>query len=130
MKNFEIIYKWGCDGSNGQAQYNQSFSASSSTSTTDSDLFMFSLVPLKFQCTIDEKKITIWQNPRPSSTRFCRPIKFMFKKETKENTLIEVADVEKQIENLTATNVTDGDMELQINHKLIFSMVDGKVNFN
>lgn len=52
----------------------------------------------------------------------------MLKKETKENTLLKVADIEKQIKNLIATNLTIGDKELQINHKLIFSMVDGKVN--
>ncbi|KAL4126307.1 hypothetical protein QTP88_010529 [Uroleucon formosanum] len=127
MTNLEIIYKWGCDGSSGQAQYNQNFSGLTSSSTTDSDLFMFSLVPLKLQCSVNQKILTIWQNPTPSSTRFCRPIKFMLKKETKENTLLEVADIEKQIKNLIATNLTIGDKELQINHKLIFSMVDGKV---
>lgn len=128
MTNLEMIYKWGCDGSSGQAQYNQNVGESSSSSITDSDLFIFSLVPLQMQCSVSQK--IIWQNPRPTSTRFCRPIKLMFKKETKENALIEVADVEKQIENLTATDLTIGDNELQIYHKLIFSMVDGKVNLN
>lgn len=52
----------------------------------------------------------------------------MLKKETKEFTLLEVADIEEQIENLIATNLTIGDKKLQINHKLIFSMVDGMVN--
>jgi hypothetical protein len=44
----------------------------------------------------------------------------MLQKEIKESMLIEVADVEKQIENLTSTNLTNKDNELQINHKLIF----------
>lgn len=87
-------------------------------------------MPLQLQCSVDQKIIKIWQKSRPSSTRFCRPIKFMLKKETKENTLVEVADVEKQIENLTTTNLSYEDKEIQINQKLIFSMVDGKVNLN
>lgn len=41
-----------------------------------------------------------------------------------------MADVEKQIENLTVTNLTYGDKELRINHKLIFPMIHGKVNLN
>lgn len=46
MTNLEIIYKWGCDGSSGQAQYNQNFGESSSSSTIDGDLFMLCYVML------------------------------------------------------------------------------------
>ncbi|XP_025422389.1 uncharacterized protein LOC112692072 [Sipha flava] len=39
MKKFEIIYKWGCDGSNGQSQYKVKLS----TSTSDSDCSFYVL---------------------------------------------------------------------------------------
>lgn len=64
----------------------------------------------------------------PSSTRFCRPIKFLFKKENAENTREEVTKIESQIEKLNATDIIHNNSNLKVKHKLIFSMVDGKVN--
>lgn len=87
--SLKIIYKWGCDGSSGQSQYKQKFNNESLLST-DQTIFIFSIVPLELRCFLDgnntnEKKYDIiWKNPTPSSTRFCRPIKYMFKKETAE----------------------------------------------
>lgn len=127
MDNFEIIYKWGCDGSSGHSQYKQKFGPSAPSSTSDSDLFLFSLVPLQFRCTIKEDNFIIWKNPRPSSTTFCRPIKFIFAKETAESTLKEVKDIETQIEDLNATETYYCNAKIQIRHTLIFSMIDGKV---
>lgn len=63
MDNFEIIYKWGCDGSSGHSQYKQKFGPSAPSSTSDSDLFLFSLVPLQFRYTIKEDNFIIWKNP-------------------------------------------------------------------
>lgn len=127
MDNFEIIYKWGCDGSSGHSEYKQKFGPSAPSSTSDSDLFLFSLVPLQFRCTIKEDNFIIWKNPRPSSTTFCRPIKFIFAKETAESTLKEVKDIETQIEDLNATETYYCNAKIQIRHTLIFSMIDGKV---
>ncbi|KAL4126338.1 hypothetical protein QTP88_010560 [Uroleucon formosanum] len=82
----EMVYKWGCDGSSGQSQYKQKFNDSSTS--TDQTMFMFSLVPLELRCfpIRNNDSDIIWQNPVPSSTKFCRPIKFMYKKETTEST--------------------------------------------
>lgn len=47
-------------------------------------MFLKSLVPLQI-LGFDEdlkKVVIIWKNPKPSSTRFCRPIHIQFKKET------------------------------------------------
>lgn len=127
MNNLEMLYKWGCDGSSGQSQYRINFNQPHSPSSTDHDIFMFSIVPLQLRVVEDNINYTIWENPRPSSTRFCRPIKFLFKKETKESTKEEVEDIEMQINKLVATNITHNGINLNIQHKLIFSMVDGKV---
>jgi hypothetical protein len=45
LKGFEIIYKWSCDGSNRQSMYKQQYHCSKECS--DSDLFIFSIVPLQ-----------------------------------------------------------------------------------
>lgn len=130
MSNFEILCKWGCDGSSGQAQYKMKFQSDPSIKISDNDLFMFSLVPIQLRCLIDEEVFVIWQNLRPSSTKFCRPIQFMFMKETMENTKKEVEAIETQIGSLSPTIVTFQDNILSVRHKLIFTMVDGKVNKN
>jgi hypothetical protein len=127
MDNFEILYKWGCDGSSGHSQYKQKFQSSTPSSISDSDLFLFSLVPLQLRCTIQQENSIIWKNPRTSSTSYCRPIKFMFAKETAESTRKEVKDIETQIESLNATEVNYCDTRIKIKHTLIFSMVDGKI---
>lgn len=62
--NLRLIGKWGFDGSTGHSEYKQKF-----TNCNDDDisLFVTSYVPLR---------------PRPSSIRYCRPIRLQFKKET------------------------------------------------
>jgi len=76
--NLELISKWGCDGSQ-QSQSKQLFE---SNEHSDANIFQSSLVPLRSICNIDNKKKVVWQNPVPSSTRFCRPIRIRFLHET------------------------------------------------
>lgn len=128
MHNFEIIYKWGCDGSSGQSQYKQRYFFENTTNDVcDGDLFLFSLVPLQLQCDVENNKTVLWKNPRPSSTRFCRPIKYMFKKETAQTTLEELKIVEDQIKIIVPTSVKIDDNNINVKHTLVFTMIDGKV---
>lgn len=78
LKHLELITKWGCDGSQ-QSQFQQKFT---NTSDDDSNIFQSSLVPLRLQTHIGDQKKILWQNPTPSSTRFCRPIRIRFLHET------------------------------------------------
>lgn len=106
--------------------YKQKYS--SHTSALDSDLFLFSIVPLELFC-FNEKneRLTIWQNNRTSSTRYCRPIKFEFKKETAETTLFEVSAIEDQIKKLTPSVIIVDNKDITVKHTLLFTMIDGKV---
>lgn len=73
MRNFEILYKWGCDGSHGQSSYKEMYE--NENFCMDSDLFMFSIVPLQLRCSNENNEIfVLWKNNRTSSTRYCRPI--------------------------------------------------------
>lgn len=119
--SFTLISKWGCDGSTGHSAYKQRFENSEDT---DEFLFVYSFVPLRL---IDEGNNIIWQNPRPSSTIFCRPIKFIFAKETTELTKIETNKVLEQINNLEATSCDFGGSKISVKHKLLLTMTDGKV---
>lgn len=75
--NLRLIGKWGFDGSTGHSEYKQKF-----TNCNDDDisLFVTSYVPLRLVTASDSKLVR--KNPRPSSIRYCRPIRLQFKKET------------------------------------------------
>lgn len=120
--NYKLIYKWGCDGSSGHSLYKQTFADPEST---DEYMFIMVLVPIRLVVVKSDK--IIWQNPRPSSPRFCRIIKFIFKKESTQLIKQECDDIKKQIKNLTPTQIRVQDKTITVNHSLILSMIDGKV---
>lgn len=119
--SFTLISKWGCDGSSGHSTYKQKF-----TNTDDSDeyLFVFSFVPIQLR---DDVGNIVWQNPRPSSTNFCRPIKFIFSKETKDVTIAETNAVLEEINALVPTICKVKGQEIAVKHEMLLTMVDGKV---
>lgn len=119
--SFTLFSKWGCDGSSGHSTYKQKFEKSDQS---DEFLFVFSFVPLRL---VTESGIVAWQNPRPSSTMFCRPIKFIFSKETTAFTISETNEVLKEIEELQPTKVSIFEREVSVNHELLLTMVDGKI---
>lgn len=124
--NIALIGKWGFDGSTGHSEYKQSFS---DTSTDDGSLFVTSYVPLQLKLLTNDPadhKI-LWKNPRPSSTRFCRPLRFQFAKETSSLSVREEAHIKQQIEKLISTKVTINNQEYSVQHMLQLTMVDGKV---
>lgn len=122
-----LISKWGCDGSSGHASYKQRFENSE---CSDESIFLTSVVPLQIisgDIHSKTKKI-IWQNPRPGSPRFCRPIKIRFVKETKEQTAAEINYIEHQINQLVPTTLTSNTgLICIVKHVLNFTMIDGKV---
>ena len=83
------------------------------------------LVSLLFRAARDDR--VAWQNPVPGSTKYCRPIKFIFGKETVQNTKTEVACVEAQIAVLQPSVAFEDNIEIHITHKLVMTMVDVKV---
>ncbi|XP_011858855.1 PREDICTED: uncharacterized protein LOC105556377, partial [Vollenhovia emeryi] len=125
LQNLTLLSKWGCDGSSGYNRYKQTLP---SLNFDDSSLFVTSIVPLQlFVRTECRNKIIIWQNPRPSSPRFCRPIKFEFIKESVQLIQETKFKIENQIENLESTKVCLLDLNVIVSHRLHFTMVDGKV---
>lgn len=122
-ENLTLISKWGCDGSSGHNEYKQVFIEND---RSDSNLFLTSLVPLGLH---DSNNINneFWVNPKPSSTRLCRPIKFEYIKETPESTKKEVDRVNDEIRNLKGTIVNINQKICEIHHVLLFTMIDGKI---
>jgi hypothetical protein len=60
----------------GQCRYKQKWNED------DGNVLTTSMVPLQLYGFYGDKKTIIWQNSRPSSTSYCRPIRFRFTKET------------------------------------------------
>lgn len=117
-----IICKWGCDGSQ-QAKYKQKFD---NDADSDGHIFLSSFVPIQIVCGKDKKKV-IWQNPTPSSPKYCRPIRFRFLKENTDVTKEEISFVEESAQSLVATEVILNGKTFLFGHILKMTMVDGKV---
>uniref|UniRef100_A0ABD2X790 Uncharacterized protein n=1 Tax=Trichogramma kaykai TaxID=54128 RepID=A0ABD2X790_9HYME len=114
-----VYLKYGFDGTNSRSyQQIAKYSAAYSNS-----LFCTSLLPLqlvdKYTC------IVYWSNPRPSSTRFCRPIKIAHEKETPETARNEEQDLQQQIEDLTDFKYKS----CLISFEMHLTMIDGKTRF-
>lgn len=121
-ENLILISKWGCDGSH-QTQFKQKFV---DTLNDDGNIFLSSLVPVRLIVSINgETKKIVWQNPVPSSVRFCRPIRARFVHETKDITKEEISFIKNQEKLLKQTE--DIEQGAKIKHTLLLTMVDGKV---
>lgn len=112
-----LISKWGFDGASNQSVHQQKSDCSNQELQS---VFMASLVPLKLTT---QDGCIIWQNQRPSSTSFCRPIMWKFMKETEFNVKNEMTNIETEIESLNPTKCENA----TIKHKLLLTMIDGKV---
>lgn len=117
-----IISKWGCDGSQ-QSQFKQKLD---NDTDSDSNIFQSCFVPLQLVCGDSNEKV-LWNNPTPSSPRFCRPIRFRFIKETNDVTEEEIRYVKNAISSLVPTEVDIAGTKFLIKNTFIMTMVDGKV---
>lgn len=117
----EMRCKWGCDGSQ-QAQYKQTF-----RNIADSDAYLFqsSFVPLQLICLANNK--VIWQNPTPSSPRYCRPIRIRFVKESTDITLQEIEHVKNATNAINTSVISVQNNNYSITYVMMPTMVDGKV---
>lgn len=120
---YVMICKWGCDGSSGHSRYKQKFE---DQDADDEYLFAYSFVPVKVH-ELGRVENVVWSNPFPSSTRNCRPLKFMFSKETTDLTITETNKIKQQIELLQPTKVTLENIDINVHYKFLLTMVDGKV---
>lgn len=126
LNKISLIGKWGFDGSTGHSEYKQCFSDST---LGDSNLFVTSYVPLQLVLPAENEanSAVLWKNPRPSSTRYCRPIRLQYLKETTAVSLQEEAYFKEKISYLQPTVSKQKDREYHITHRLQLTMVDGKV---
>lgn len=114
-KELILISKYGFDGASSQSRYKQKMDSTQD----DSSIFMTSLSPLKMTC----EDITVWENPKPCSAAYYRPVQFTFVKESETVVKRENERVKAEISPLQPSDC-DSNM---VSHKLMLTMVDAKI---
>lgn len=115
-----LVCKWGFDGSSNQSRYKQKWTT---PGVTDDSIVLTCLVPI-ILINLETNNI-IWKNPRPSSTRYCRPIRYQWLQETSDVCRQEEKYVREQIEKLEPF-MCDNTV---VKFSLALTMVNGKVRF-
>lgn len=118
--SLRLITKWGCDEASDQQQYKQKFP---DDCISDESIFMVSMVPI---CLKSESSV-LWNNPHPASPRYCRPIEFEYAKESSDKTRAKVRSLQDEIDHLEPTSITINGVNCLVYHKMLLTMVDGKV---
>lgn len=124
-KRFNLVLKYGCDGTSGFTQYRQAFTESKNV--TNNSVVIYGMVPLFLEVkNREDSRLKIWQNENPSSTKYCRVIKFSYEKEEAKNVRAEMKRLNEQIQNLRTTKTSVQGREISINYTLLCTMIDGK----
>lgn len=118
--NITLECKWGFDGSSNHSLYKQK---ATNPHLNDEFMFVVSLVPLRFLDTENGK--ILWENDRHSSPRFCRPIKFIFMKESADLINSVQKDITEQISNLNTFHYEQ--RKVNISFSMNLTMIDGAV---
>lgn len=118
-QELSLITKWGFDGTTGHTQYKQAFL---DYSVSDSHALITALVPLRL-CFKDK---IIWQNPKPSSTRYCRPLKIKYIKENNDVVIRQKKNIDKQLRKIKLSNISVGHKNFIVKHELHLTMIDVK----
>ncbi|KAJ8682904.1 hypothetical protein QAD02_018696 [Eretmocerus hayati] len=127
-KILKLRIKWGMDGLSALTAFKQQWKNAENNNNVskqplDSSLFMISMVPLMLVAEDDE---IVWENPTPSSVKFCRPIQFEFVKETAANTTKEYEYYKSKIDNLQPCIMEKLGSEFRIYYECQCTMIDGK----
>nr|KAF7437790.1 hypothetical protein H0235_000181 [Vespula pensylvanica] len=127
ISNMTLYCKWGyaeISGENIKSNFNGNRDTASNTS-----LFSISIVPLQLISTNPETRAEyiIWENQRPSSARFCRPIKLQFNHGNSQNYTNDVDYIKEQERNLVSfITVFDGKL-ITVSYNLKFVMTNSQV---
>ena len=102
LTQLRLYFKYGSDGSSSQSNYKQKFVDENNHLIDDSSIYVSSLVPLQLVTIKVDGSIgkIVWENDKPSSPMYCRPIRIRYAKEATELILQEKNILEEQIANI------------------------------
>ena len=128
ISHFITESKIGSDGTTGLSNYKF---VSNDPTADGCCCFISNFVPLKLYAVLKSKqKRLIWKNPKPASTRFCRPFKMIFEKEKSDIVLREAELIENMIKSIPDLSVDFGEKSFTVifrKNDIRYSMIDGKV---
>ena len=116
----ELTCKWGFDGATAQSSYKQTGTPSP---TEDNQVLFTSLVPLQLTAGND----LIWHSRTTSSSRFTRPMKLEYCRETARKSREEAAYWREQISQFKQYQLQMGGLTVSVTFRLLLTMIDGKV---
>ena len=112
----EIAIKYGADGSDYKM-------AKTDVLTNDNSVFVVCFCILK----IKQGRIILFENPSPSSTLYCRPLRMYFLKETPDLIKSVFTEIKTELESLKSFKFTFSGKQFDFKGTFYPSMVDGKV---
>ena len=116
-----LIFKCGFDGSTNHSIFN--FKTKNSDENSEGSLISTFICPIRlFIKDNNENNTILWNNKYPNSPKFCRPLKLIQKKETKENLQIIYSEIQKEITNLSVFR----DSKINVKFENVMTMLDGK----
>ena len=129
IDHFRCEVKVGSDGTSGMSAYKMT----SSVPLDERNIYLTTLVPLSLKAYHTNGQLVLgWKNPKQSSTRFCRPVKFQFVCESKDVTLQEIKRLKVCFQNVPDLSVEIDELRVPIKIKFqqsnfYYTMIDGKV---
>lgn len=117
----ELLWKCGLDGSGCHSVYDIKYDEGRYNGISEENIFSAFVCPLRLY--VKGSKTLLWNNPVPSSPIYCRPLRVIFQKETATLIRSEWESLKAEIDNLVTTHTNN----YEIHHKIILTMVDGKI---
>lgn len=117
----QLLTKCGMDGSGCQSIYNIKYEQREYPNISESNMFSTFISPVLLALKGNGK--IIWQSDSPSSGMLCRPLSLLFMKEDPSLVRREWSSVKEEIGAILPTE----DGNITIHHKVIMTMVDGKI---
>lgn len=123
LQDCEFFISYGFDSSSGHKNTHQRFENDENiTYESHQHLFASVLVLLA----IKNGNEYLWMNSTPQSTRFCRPIRLSYEKETTETTQREHNRLKGEISTLVPHNFVINEKSVSIKYNLELTLLDGK----
>lgn len=141
-KKLTLLGKWGMDGASGQQKTRQKWlsevivearkvqeihdesNSKEDEATSDGSSFLVTFSPLQLKA---ENEV-IWQNPKPNSTLYCRPIKFSFHSESNKLVMETYEYYTMQLNKVKTYCFEFSCILFEIDFDIKFTMSDGKVH--
>ena len=126
INDLRLTCKVGFDGTTGLSIYKQKRSDNQERNLVhESCFFVTCMVPLQVSGQAeDNEEVIVWKNDTPSSSFYCRPVRFKYIKETSEVLVEEEKHLREAIRQLRPTLLSNG---ASVIHEVNLTMIDGKV---